>query len=64
MVHAMITRWMQQYGPELEERVRLHHKSTNYSWRGVEIHIKVKKAMDILISYRLFRRTHHWFLST
>lgn len=31
-----------QYGPELEERVRHHLKSTTDSWRVDEIYIKVK----------------------
>jgi transposase-like protein len=33
MAHTTIMRWMHQYGPELDERVRRHLKTTNDSWR-------------------------------
>lgn len=42
MAHTMIMRWVYQYGPELDERVRLHLKTTNDSWRVDETYIKVK----------------------
>ena len=35
-------RWVHQYGPELDERVRRHLKPTNDSWRVDETYIKVK----------------------
>ena len=31
--HTTIWRWVQHYGPELEERLRRHLKPTNRSWR-------------------------------
>ena len=31
--HTTIWRWVQCYGPELEERLRRHLKPTNKSWR-------------------------------
>ena len=31
--HTTIWRWVQRYGPELEERLRRHLKPTNKSWR-------------------------------
>ena len=31
--HTTIWRWVQRYGPELEERLRRHLKPTNTSWR-------------------------------
>ena len=34
-------RWVHQYGPQLEERVRHHLTSTNDSWRVDETYIKV-----------------------
>ncbi|XKK29711.1 IS6 family transposase [Bacillus sp. AC79A.1] len=37
-----IMRWVHQYGPQLEEKVRYHLKSTNDSWRVDETYIKVK----------------------
>lgn len=35
-------RWVHQYGPELDERVRLHLKPTNDYWRVDETYNKVK----------------------
>ncbi|WP_142348476.1 DDE-type integrase/transposase/recombinase, partial [Bacillus pseudomycoides] len=37
-----IMRWVHQYGPELDKRVRRHLKKTNDSWRVDETYIKVK----------------------
>ena len=31
--HTTIWRWVQRYGPELEERLRRHLKPSNRSWR-------------------------------
>ncbi|RWS38106.1 IS6 family transposase [Bacillus mycoides] len=42
MAHTTIMRWVHQYGPELDERVRRHLKTTNDSWRVDETYIKVK----------------------
>ncbi|MCY8235430.1 IS6 family transposase [Priestia endophytica] len=42
ITHTTIMRWVHQYGPELDERVRHHLKSTNDSWRVDETYIKVK----------------------
>ncbi|MDM5186222.1 IS6 family transposase [Bacillus sp. DX4.1] len=42
MAHTTIMRWVHQYGPELDERVRCHLKPTNDSWRVDETYIKVK----------------------
>lgn len=35
-------RWVHQYGPELDERVRRHLQSTNDSWRVDETYVEVK----------------------
>src|SRR3954451_16233300 len=35
-------RWVHQYGPELDKRIRRHLKQTNDSWRVDETYIKVK----------------------
>jgi transposase-like protein len=35
-------RWVHQYGPEIDKRVRCHLKKTNDSWRVDETYIKVK----------------------
>ena len=40
--HTTIWRWVQRYGPELEERLRCHRKSTNKSWRVDETYVRVK----------------------
>ncbi|MFJ8265937.1 IS6 family transposase [Peribacillus asahii] len=42
MAHTTIMRWVHQYGPELDNRVRRHLKPTNDSWRVDETYIKVK----------------------
>jgi DDE domain/Domain of unknown function (DUF4368) len=42
MVHITIMRWVHQYGPQLDKRVRRHLKPTNDSWRVDETYIKVK----------------------
>ena len=40
--HTTIWRWVQHYGPELEERLRRHLKPTNRSWRVDETYIRVR----------------------
>ncbi|WP_242214846.1 IS6 family transposase [Bacillus cereus group sp. BfR-BA-01383] len=40
--HTTIIRWVHQYGPELDKRIRRHLKQTNDSWRVDETYIKVK----------------------
>ncbi|PEK59580.1 IS6 family transposase [Bacillus pseudomycoides] len=42
ITHTTIMRWVHQYGPELDERVRRHLKTTNDSWRVDETYVKVK----------------------
>src|SRR3954469_20999882 len=42
MAHTTIMRWVHQYGPELDERIRRQLKKTNDSWRVDETYIKVK----------------------
>ena len=42
IAHTSIIRWVHQYGPELDARVRRHLKLTNDSWRVDETYIKVK----------------------
>ncbi len=37
-----IWRWVQRYGPELEQRLRCHLKPTNRAWRVDETFIRVK----------------------
>ena len=40
--HTTVWRWVQRYGPELEQRMRRHLKSTNKSWRVDETYVRVK----------------------
>ena len=40
--HTTIWRWVQRYGPELEERLRRHLKPTNKSWRVDETYVRVR----------------------
>ena len=40
--HTTIWRWVQRYGPELEQRLRRHLKSTNKSWRVDETYVRVQ----------------------
>ena len=40
--HTTVWRWVQRYGPELEQRLRRHLKPTNKSWRVDETYLKVK----------------------
>ena len=40
--HTTIWRWVQDYGPELEQRLRRHLKATNKSWRVDETYVRVK----------------------
>ena len=40
--HTTIWRWVQRYGPELEERLRRHLKPTNKSWRVDETYVRVQ----------------------
>ncbi|MED1060224.1 IS6 family transposase, partial [Bacillus mycoides] len=42
IAHTTIMRWVHQYGPQLEEKVRHHLKPTNDSWRIDETYIKIK----------------------
>ncbi|CAI8821672.1 IS6 family transposase [Bacillus pseudomycoides] len=42
LAHTTIMRWVHQYGPEFERRIRRHLKQTNDSWRVDETYIKVR----------------------
>jgi transposase-like protein len=39
--HTTVWRWVQRYGPELDQRLRRHLKPTNKSWRVDETYIRV-----------------------
>jgi len=40
--HTTVSRWVQWYGPELEQRIRRHLKPTNKSWRVDETYVRVQ----------------------
>jgi len=40
--HTTIMRWVHQYSPEIEKKIRRHLRLTNYSWRVDETYIKEK----------------------
>lgn len=40
--HTTVWRWVQRYGPEMDQRMRRHLKPTNKSWRADETYIRVK----------------------
>src|ERR1700680_1634876 len=40
--HTTVWRWVQRYGPELEQRIRRHLKPTNKSWRVDETYVRVQ----------------------
>ncbi len=42
LAHTTIMRWVHQYGPKLDKRIRCYLKQTNDSWRVDETYIKVK----------------------
>jgi len=39
---STIMRWVHQYSPEIEKKIRRHLRPTNDSWRVDETYIKVK----------------------
>ena len=40
--HSTIMRWVHQYSPKIEKKIRKHLRLTNDSWRVDETYIKVK----------------------
>jgi len=42
IAHTTIMRWVHQYSPELDKRIRKHLNKTNDSWRVDETYIKIK----------------------
>ena len=55
--HTTVWRWVQYYGPELEQRLRRHLKPTNKSWRVDETYRPVQYLNNILEQdHRAIRR--------
>jgi transposase, IS6 family len=46
--HSTINRWVLEYGPELDKRIRPHLNPTNDSWRVDETYIEVKGVWKYL----------------
>ena len=42
LTHTTIMRWVHQYSPIIDERIRKHLNPTNDSWRMDETHLKIK----------------------
>jgi transposase, IS6 family len=42
--HVTVWRWVQRYGPEMEQRLRRRLKPTNDSWRVDETYIRVRAS--------------------
>lgn len=65
LVHTTIIRWVHQYGPELNERIRKHLKRTNDSWRVDETYIKIKgENMYLYRAIDSERNTIDFYLSS
>jgi Transposase and inactivated derivatives len=46
--HTTLMRWVHQYSPEIEKKVRRYLKPTNDSWRVDETYIRVKSEWKYL----------------
>ena len=46
--HSTIMRWVHQYSPEIEKKIRRHLRPTNDSWRVDETYIRVKSEWKYL----------------
>ena len=61
---STICRWVHEYGPELEKRVKQHLKKANDSWKLDETYVKIKGKWQYL--YRAIDKsgqTLDWMLS-
>ena len=41
--HTTLYRWVQQYAPQLQKKIKLHLKQTNGSWRCDETYVKITR---------------------
>ena len=55
-------RWVHQYGPELNARIRKHLKVTNDFWRVDETYIKIKGEKCIYIVQSIPKETQLIFI--
>ncbi len=64
IAHTTIMRWVHQYGPELDKRIRRHLKETNDSWRVDGSYIKLKgQWMYLYCAVDSERNTIDFYLS-
>jgi IS6 family transposase len=61
--HTTVWRWVQYYGPELEQRLRPHLQPTNKSWRVDETYSTREGSLVLPVSGHRFRGCHHRFLA-
>jgi transposase-like protein len=57
--HTTVWRWVQRYGPELEQRLRRNLKPTNKSWWVDETYLRVKGPLVLPVPGHRFGRCHH-----
>ena len=57
--HVTVWRWVQRYGPEMEQRLRRRLKPTNDSWRVDETYINMIRKGQACCSVGLL---HHFIL--
>src|SRR5580693_4823650 len=53
--HVTVSRWVQRYGPEMEQRLRRRLKPTNDSWRVDETYIRVKSVFKKSCAWTCYR---------
>ena len=60
--HTTIIRWVHEYSPEIEKKVRRYLKPTNDSWRMDETYIRVKGVplQKIWLFYKIREKHHIW----
>lgn len=57
--HTTVWRWLQRYGPELEQRMRRHLKPTNRSWLASRVERAWTDQGSDRRFHRLCARAHH-----
>jgi transposase-like protein len=56
--HSTIMRWVHQYSPEIEKKIRRHLRPTNDSWRVDETYINLNLTEFINLQSIFFGKTH------
>lgn len=50
IVHTTIMRWVHQFGPQLNKKIKPYLRLTSKSWRCDETYIKGSRSVEVLIS--------------